>query len=176
MIKSVSPRTWLAASLALPLAILAVTWATAYRMAQQGQDWLIPIRGYDPRDLLRGHYVQYQYDWPVAKLSPAQVEAGQMEFDPSYAGALCIEGSAPNITRVREVGPSPAGCAIVARATLSARREVRGLDSGILFASQARALDLSNKLADPKLQGLVRVRIRPDGVMRPVDLAFGPRR
>lgn len=175
MTKTVSPRILLAAALLLPLAVFAVTWATTWRMAQQGQDWLVPIRGYDPRDLLRGHYVQYQYDWPVETPSPAQVEAGQVAFEPSYAGALCIEGKAPNITRVREVGPSPAGCAIVARATLGTRSEVRGLESGILFASQARALDLSKKLADPKQQGLVRVRIRPDGVMRPIDLQFRPR-
>lgn len=159
--------------------MLAYGWASTYRAAQQGQDWLVPINGYDPRDLLRGHFVQYRYDWPVATPSAEQ----QGDLDPAYASRLCIEGVAPNITRVRalpfaegQLGPqATAGCAIVVRATLGTRREVQGLESGILFTSQGRAITLSRRLADRNQQGFVRVRIRPDGVMRPVDLEFRPR-
>jgi uncharacterized membrane-anchored protein len=57
-----SPRLLLAAALLLPIMALAYSWIATCRLAQQGQEWLIPIRGYDPRDLLRGHYIQYQYD------------------------------------------------------------------------------------------------------------------
>lgn len=177
MIPLPSPRVWLAGALFLPLAALAYSWAATHRLAQQGQEWLIPIQGYDPRDLLRGHYVQYRYDWPVD--TPAS--DGQ-DNALSSANQLCIEGVAPNITRVRPLPfsePQPQEtreCAIIARATLGARREVRGLDTGILYASQTRALALSRQLADPAQQGFVRVRIRPDGIMRPVDLEFRPRR
>lgn len=181
MIRRATPRAMLAAALLLPLIVLAYSWASTYRLAQQGQDWLIPIQGYDPRDLLRGHYVQYRYDWPVAK-PPSVTGQAEAAFDPAFASRICIEGTAPNITQVRALpftnddAGQEQGCAIIARATLGARREVRGLDSGILYASQERALSLSRQLADPKQQGFVRVRIRPDGVMRPVDLAFRPRR
>src|SRR5690606_7599283 len=27
-------------------------------------EYRIKIRGYDPRDILRGHYLIFQYDWP----------------------------------------------------------------------------------------------------------------
>lgn len=45
----------------LPLIGLGAIWRmTAYRAAQ-GEEWLVPVTGYDPRDLLKGHYVQFQY-------------------------------------------------------------------------------------------------------------------
>jgi uncharacterized membrane-anchored protein len=28
-----------------------------------GRQWQFPIRGYDPRDMLRGHYLTYRIDW-----------------------------------------------------------------------------------------------------------------
>lgn len=169
-------RIVLAAALALPVAALAYSWAATHHMAQQGQEWLVPVRGYDPRDLLRGHYVQYRYDWPWD--SAERSADGQVPF---AVGQLCIEGRAPHVVRVRQLSfgtlspQQTGGCAIVARATLGTRREVRGLDSGILYTSQPRALALSRQLADPHLQGLIRVRIRADGVMRPVGLEFRPR-
>jgi hypothetical protein len=183
MTKPVPLRACLTAALLLPLIILAYSWASTYRLAQQGQDWLVPINGYDPRDLLRGHFVQYRYDWPVDTPSADQQGAGLAPLDPAYASQLCIQGVAPNITRVRalpfadrQLDPqATAGCAIVVRATLGTRREVQGLESGILFASQDRAITLSHRLADRSQQGFVRVRIRPDGVMRPVDLEFRSR-
>lgn len=159
-------RLWLAASLMLPLALLAAVWGHTSWQAQQGEEWLIPIRGYDPRDLLRGHYVQYSYDWPGG-----QVEGTGTSL--SYASGLCIEGRAPDIVKVRAY--PLVGCAIIVRATAGSRREVRGLETGILYVSQPRAIALSKQLADPKLRGFVRVKIRPDGVMRPVDLAFARR-
>ncbi|NML10965.1 GDYXXLXY domain-containing protein [Sphingobium sp. AR-3-1] len=165
----------LAAALLLPLAALAASWAVTHQQAQQGQDWLIPIEGYDPRDLLRGHYVQYRYAWPMA-LEPDQSYPRMMD-------ALCVIGATPHIQSVRPLThiadrflPSETkGCAIILRATLGTRQEVRGLESGIFYASQAQAIALSRKLADPRLQGLVRVRVRADGVMRPVALDFRPR-
>ncbi|MGH6616785.1 GDYXXLXY domain-containing protein [Sphingomonas sp.] len=180
MIKPMSYRFCLAVALLLPLAVLAYSWASTYRLAQQGQEWLIPIRGYDPRDLLRGHFIRYQYAWPVA--APTNQSGDATLFEDYTPSELCIEGVAPNITGVRAVDhaarrsgqPSDQRCAIIVRAALGTRREVRGLDSGILYTSQARAIALSRQLADPAQQGLLRVRIRPDGVMRPIDLAFRP--
>jgi len=166
-------RLLLAVALLLPLSALAAMWAVTHRQAQQGQDWLIPIEGYDPRDLLRGHYVQYRYAWPTA---PAR--EGESRADPGLAEALCVIGVAPHIQAVRPLPSAQDGaqdCAIILRATLGNRRQVRGLESGIFFASQSQAIALSRKLADPRLRGLVRVRVRSDGIMRPVALDFRAR-
>jgi uncharacterized membrane-anchored protein len=166
-------RLILAAALLLPLGALAASWAVTHRQAQQGQEWLIPIQGYDPRDLLRGHYVQYRYDWPHQPHQQEEEEDGR--FDPADADALCVIGAAPHIRAVRSLAQAPdtsRDCAIILRGTLGTRREIRGLNSGIFYASQSEAITLSRKLADPALQGLVRVRVRPDGMLRPVALEF----
>lgn len=165
-------RLSLAAALLLPLIALAASWAVTQHQAQQGQEWLIPIRGYDPRDLLRGHYVQYRYDWPAPPHQ--QTESA---VTPGSADALCITGRAPHIRTVWPLqnNADPAvekNCAIVLRGTLGTRREIRGLDTGIFYASQSEALVLSRKLADPDVRGLIRVRVRPDGMLRPIAMEF----
>lgn len=175
----VSPRYVLALALLVPMVALAGSWAVTHRLAQQGEEWLIPITGYDPRDLLRGHYVQYRYDWPVQRNASLDDPTHEL----AHGEALCVRGVAPRIDSVRPVtsgsgpeGEDGRGCAIIARATLGTRREVQGLDTGIFFASQDRALALSRQLADPALRGFVRVRIREDGVMRPVAMEFSRRK
>lgn len=162
----------LAMALSLPLLGLSGGWAMTHVRAQQGEEWLIPVEGYDPRDLLRGHYIRYRYVWPLER--PADPDMAQPTF---YGGAVCLEGKAPNITRASplDTGDAKQNCAIVARASWGAREEVRGLESGILYVSQTSAGDLEKKLADPKLQSLIRVKIREDGVMRPVGLEFRAR-
>jgi hypothetical protein len=180
----------LIAALTFPLLGFGYSWFSTHQLAQKGQEWLIPVNGYDPRDLLRGHYVQYRYDWPVeekSKTDDDEVDSG-LGPDISYVSAICIEGKAPNIIKASvavetqtdyiedEKSAKPRQkCAIVARATLGTRDEVRGLESGILYVSQAKGKELEKKLADEKLQGLIRVKIREDGVMRPVAMEFRQR-
>jgi GDYXXLXY protein len=180
----------LAGALTIPLLGFGYSWHTTHQLAQQGEEWLIPVQGYDPRDLLRGHYVQYQYDWPVEKKATADgaEEDPSPMSDISYASAICIEGKAPNIMRAsianENYAPENSGgkanqptqkCTIIARATLGTREEIRGLQSGILYVSQANGKALEGKLMDRTLQGLIRVKIRDDGVMRPVAMEFRAR-
>ena len=166
MIRHISKRALLAMSLALPLVVFSASWVMTWRQAQQGELWLAPITGYDPRDLLRGHYVQYRYDWPTGRADDTSL---------NHADALCIHGHAPHITYVSVYTGPQDRCAAIVRATSGTRREVQGLDRGILYVSQPRAITLSKQLADPGRQGFVQVKIRPDGVMRPVDMMFSPR-
>lgn len=176
MISFIRHRILWCAALILPLIVFGGVWANTHHMAKQGEDWLIPVEGYDPRDLLRGHFIQYRYDWPVEKRAAADPDDGADDFDPSHEQALCIMGAAPNVERVDRLDSgAKQRCAIIARATAGTRREVRGLDRGILYTSQARARALEKKLLDSRVQGLIRVRIRPDGVMRPIDMEFRPR-
>ena len=56
-------KNLLLAVLFLPL-ICLIGWTiflTASR--NQGKDVKVAVMGYDPRDLLSGHYIQYQIDW-----------------------------------------------------------------------------------------------------------------
>jgi hypothetical protein len=164
----------LGAALALPLIGLGLAWADTHRKAQTGTDWDVPIMGYDPRDLLRGHYITYQYDWPGLK---------RERF--GFVTELCVEGSAPAISRVTipnmpmtaaaSSPPPQSKCAVSARAPQGGDDQGNGLEGGIYYVPQTQAVDYEKKLRDPKLQGVIRLRIRDDGITRPVGLTFRPR-
>jgi hypothetical protein len=159
-------RLLLAASLLLPLGGLAVGWAVTDYRARQGTDWEIPVAGYDPRDLLRGHYIAYQYAWPGLK--------GEDEFTSGADGAsaLCLEGTAPIITRTVNLDKEPQPCATKIRPTPGSEQT---LTNGIIYISQTKADAMQKQLGDPKVQSFIRVRIREDGIMRPLELVFRPR-
>ncbi|MDP3908448.1 GDYXXLXY domain-containing protein [Novosphingobium sp.] len=167
--------------LALPLAGLAGLWGWSDHQSRQGTDWDIPVQGYDPRDLLRGHYVQFRYDWPgietVADEDPMAWNGGR---------GVCLEGRAPVLTRA-SIYPPPVEaaalpsdlplpeCPQLARAEAPLPGQPTGTEGGRLYIPQAAADRLNAQLADPKLQGIVRVRLRPDGHLTPLGLTFRPR-
>ena len=154
-------RTARLAAFALPLAGLAALWGWSDHLSRQGTDWLVPIEGYDPRDLLRGHYVQFSYDWPG--LSDA-VE-GPAE--------LCLHGAAPRLDRITLPAPdSP--CANLARAGDADSYYPMGLRTGRVYSPQTRSAELTRKLTDPALRGFVVLRQRADGTVTPRALRFRP--
>lgn len=71
------------AAVAVPLLGLAALWVQSDRTWRTGTEWEVPIAGYDPRDYLRGHYVEFSYDWP-----------GIDERGVAPGGMLCLEGRA----------------------------------------------------------------------------------
>ena len=152
-----------AAALVLPLLGLAATWGYTHVRAQQGTEWDVPIAGYDPRDLLRGHYVIYTYDWPRLE-----------DNEPwRYAGELCIHGTAPAIDRV--TGGADSRCTNPVRAYDYSDDFGGGLFTGRLYVSQAEGARLQEQLTDPGLQGTVRIRLREDGHITPLGITFRPR-
>lgn len=64
---------------------LAVTlWATYYlRFIEQNMEVTLPITGYDPRNLLSGHYIRYQIDWKNANCAQFKADCPVHEFAPS---------------------------------------------------------------------------------------------
>jgi hypothetical protein len=148
-----------AVALALPLIGLAAAWAVSHHRGQQGTDWEVPVQGYDPRDLLRGHYIVFQYEWP-----------GLDDDDvPGPGTMLCIEGEAPRIDSV-EVVPEGTRCPRPVRAAFGDT-----LAAGKLYIPQDKARGLEEQLADPALRGIVRLRVRDNGRYTPMDIRFEPR-
>lgn len=47
----------------LILPVLVPTGMVIHHLSDSGTEWEIPVRGYDPRDLLRGRYIRFQYDF-----------------------------------------------------------------------------------------------------------------
>ena len=59
-------------ALLLPLVALVLLIVRAELVLKQGKRWTVAIGGYDPRDLIRGHYLQYRVRW---KKDPNSTEA-----------------------------------------------------------------------------------------------------
>lgn len=156
-----------ALALALPLAGLGAIWAQTHRQSLGGTEWDVPVAGYDPRDLLRGHYVQFQYDWPGLK-------------NEQYGGNLCLEGVPPRLVRVRPVDDAAVAagarpCDQLALGLAHVADMAGGTMGGRLYASKEAATAMQDRLANPKLQGMLRMRLRADGHITPLRLTFRPR-
>jgi hypothetical protein len=149
------------AALALPLVGLAGLWFQSDLRYRSGTEWEVPIRGDDPRDVLRGHYVAFSYDWPGLAEGSILPET------------LCLEGTPPVITRVRAYAEA-ATCPHPLRAAEGGANGAETLRRGRLYVGQARAIALQQQLQNPKLRGMVTIRQRADGSFTPVSIRLRP--
>lgn len=150
------------AAVVAPVLGLAALWLQSDRTYHTGTEWEVPIQGYDPRDYLRGHYVEFSYDWP-----------GIPDWDWGSEQRLCVEGTAPRIERV--INPDTgSACAHPLRANLSGVYGWNGLVRGRLYIGQARAAQLEEELRNRDQRGIVTIRQREDGSFTPVSIRFRP--
>lgn len=54
------PRNFVIVALLLPLLVIGFGIGRAEHHLAHSKQWLFDINGYDPRDLLRGHYIQFR--------------------------------------------------------------------------------------------------------------------
>ena len=118
--------------------------------------------GYDPRDYLRGHYVEFTYDWP-----------GNEELGDIIYGALCLEGEAPVVAHVAWLKDGQK-CDHPVRADASGVYQSDGLWRGRLYLGQDRAEALQQDLQDQGQRGIVTIRQRDDGSFTPISIRFRP--
>lgn len=144
----------------LPLAGLAGLWVQSDSHYRTGTEWEVPIEGYDPRDFLRGHYVEFTYDWP-----------GLAESD-IIPATLCLQGDAPVIGRVTT--DSEKDCAHPLRAEGSGVYGWDALWRGRLYVGQERAMELQQQLQKSDQRGIVTIRQREDGSFTPISIRFRP--
>lgn len=84
-------RSLLAAALALPVIGLGVSITAREAALRSATEWRIPVAGYDPRDPIRGRYIQFGYAWRLAGNAPALCRTG-------VRCALCLEASGGAVT------------------------------------------------------------------------------
>jgi hypothetical protein len=148
-------------ALVAPLLGLAALWGLSDTTYRQGTEWEVPIRGYDPRDYLRGHYIEFEYDWP-----------GIDELRDAPPAMLCLEGNAPDLSRVRVDGA--ADCRHPLRAPEVGVYGWGALQRGRLYIGQDRAGLLEQQLRNRDQRGIVTIRQRDDGSFTPVSIRFRP--
>ena len=82
-----SKNRWLLiASLVLPVLVLTVITVNKIIIAASGVEARFPVEGYDPRDILAGHYVTYRVDYGVDNLCPQSLSVKAI----SSQSCLCI--------------------------------------------------------------------------------------
>ncbi len=84
------PRNVLMVALILPLIVIAIGIGRAEHHLATSRVWTFDINGYDPRDLLRGHYIQF-----VVELNEGPpIEA--CDDDTSARCCFCLTTTAPD--------------------------------------------------------------------------------
>jgi hypothetical protein len=153
------------AAVVLPLIGLAGVWGMSDHTYRQGTEWEVPIQGYDPRDYLRGHYVEFSYDWP-----------GIDEWRGDGPEMLCLAGAAPDLVSVTvaETAAERTACDHPLRADASGVYGWQVLERGRLYVGQDRALALEEQLRNRDQRGIVTIRQREDGSFTPIAIRFRP--
>ncbi len=97
---------WLQVAVVVPMLGLLLLVARAEVLLRSGQSFRVAIRGYDPRDLLRGHYLQYSFDFDWDGESTCGRLVGEVPagLDPSCCVCLTADVDADTLAHARQVG------------------------------------------------------------------------
>lgn len=145
-------RQWkLVLALLLPVVALAAGIARNELALASAQTWVIPVEGYDPRDLLRGHYIQFRYRW--------QVEGDRSQCDGGDC-LICLERRGEEVAaRVMSRGEASACASLV---------DPRASNIGAGFTARIYVSEASAPLLEEALRSgpmAVVARLRPDGIL-----------
>ncbi|MCG2840593.1 GDYXXLXY domain-containing protein [Sandaracinobacter sp. RS1-74] len=150
-------KALLAAALALPFLVLGHGIWRHQSNLSSADEWHIPIRGYDPRDPLRGHYIRFAYDWELRGNGRACVDAldcnlclgredGRVIATVETPGMECSARVSPRASDMQISASFPAGTAAF---------------SSRLFVSESSAPILEAQLREGPMQ--VVAALGPDG-------------
>lgn len=150
-------RLLLLLALLLPAAWFAASTFQNERLMAQGSEWRIPVVGADPRDLLRGHFIAFAYDWRLI---------GTTDICEQRGCDLCLnrEGDKVTATFVERPAVCPARVD-VARSQLEVRPHISdNMPARIfsrIFVSETSAPELDARLREGPL--VVVATLAPDG-------------
>jgi hypothetical protein len=150
----------------LPLVGLSALWGWSDHASRQGTDWDVPVMGYDPRDFLRGHYVEFRYDWPGVDEGDWRVPLER----------LCLIGETPVIDRADTLEDDAAlkACPHPVRANPGGVYGLESLRQGRLYLGQERARQVDEQLRKGDQRAIIRIRQRADGTITPIGIRFRP--
>lgn len=110
-------KRWLALALLLPLVGLVLSIAAREAGLSGASEWRIPIAGFDPRDPIRGRFIQFRYDWRVTGNSALctgaacglclSEEAGEMVATMVAPGTACPAYIDVNGSNIRRLNVAP---------------------------------------------------------------------
>lgn len=122
----ITSRRTLIIALLIPIAALAALTAYKKYVLSFGQEIVLPISGYDPRDLLSGHYLIYQVEYGVGSICGGG--AGPQ------TGFVCLSPKLFSYT-------APNGCLKVIRGLCNNGRFEAGIEKYYIPEDKAKALE-----------------------------------
>jgi uncharacterized membrane-anchored protein len=130
----------LAAVLAFPILCLFLWAGFSSVRLQTGTEVTIPIVGFDPRDILAGHYLTYRLDLPhnkICKNSLPKVPSTKVCLKSSKGTLLAIRWPKP-ISQGRAEG-----CTAVLQGSCKSGRFLAGIEKFYIPEGDARELDIA---------------------------------
>lgn len=94
---------WLQLAVVVPLVGLLVLIARAEVLLRSGASFRIAIEGYDPRDLLAGHYLQYRFAFDWQGQSSCGLERAGEPLQPGCCVCLASGASSEALAVARQV-------------------------------------------------------------------------
>lgn len=139
----IAPRVLLA--LAFPIVALAGLAGVKQARLSLGARYVLPIQGYDPRDLLSGHYLTFRVDYGIQGLCQQRETAENW---------VCLEPR-------RDLGSDPSGEACEAR--IRGRCQGWRFEAGIerFYVPESEARRLESLIRDRRAS--IEVRVARDG-------------
>lgn len=144
-------RSALVTGLVIPILALAALVAYKRHILTTGREVVLPIEGYDPRDLLAGHYLTYTVNYGVEGLCQ-----GSQEPSPAYV-CLSTHTSSQMV---------PENCSLYIRGRCERGRFLAGVER--YYVPQSSALELEQKVRDKKAS--VVISVTPLGEAQVKDL------
>ncbi|MCA9657656.1 MAG: GDYXXLXY domain-containing protein [Myxococcales bacterium] len=147
------------------LGLLALIGRAEFNL-QDGRPWLLPIRGYDPRDLISGHYLRFTYDLHP---QPSTCGAPPGDFAPADAldasCCLCLQPPSewPEIRQLTCEEAASAGC-------MSWIRSADVIGEQRYFIPEGRGAELEQAIRERN--AAMRVRVTDDGTLAIEQLYF----
>jgi len=134
---------------------LLVGWKIFTR--SQAKVFRFPIEGYDPRDLLSGHYLRFQVKYPMSE------DCGKSSFSPH---ALCLE---PDI-RIIDAKAEYKDCMHFIEGYCSANRFYSSSKVDRFYIPEEHAIDLEALIRNPLHKPSVDLFVLPDGSVQIKEL------
>lgn len=143
--------------IAFPIVILLGVTLQKHSLRQTGVKMTFPISGYDPRDLLSGHYLIYTVDYGIPEVC---ANPHALPTSPEAVSYICFDTSS------FQTGPKNHNCKVFIRGECKYGRFVAGLER--FYVPQEKALPLEKLIQSKKAS--IEVAIGSDGSAQVTDL------
>lgn len=147
----ISKKSALLIALLIPIIVLMALTAYKKYLLESGYEVTLPVYGYDPRDLISGHYVTYTVDYGVSNLC--------QNYSQIQQGYICLD--------TKTFSPQQdTGCQRFIRGTCNHGRFEAGIEKFYIPENKAEILDKQVR----EKQASIVISVTPDGHAQVKDL------